>query len=86
MTTNEDGQASNSPTGLPTYAANTGAPKTTPEPQEQIEDEIEIGPPINGCHKPIKTNLAKGNAMAAGSKTLNYQGRKRGTKIIYGAQ
>ena len=65
MTTNKDGQASNSSTGLPTHAENTGAPRTPPEPQEQIEDEIEIGPPINGCHKPIKTNLAKGNAMAS---------------------
>ena len=65
MTTNKDGQTSNSSTGLPTHAENTGAPGTPPEPQEQIEDEIEIGPPINGCHKPIKTNLAKGNAMAS---------------------
>ena len=65
MVNNRDGQASNSPIKLPTQAGNTGAPETTPEPQEQIEDEIEVGPPKNGCHKPIKTNLAKGNAMAS---------------------
>ena len=65
MATNKDGQTSNSPTVLPAHARNTGAPETTLEAQEQTEDEFEVGPPINGCHKPIKTNLAKGNAMAS---------------------
>ena len=65
MVNNRDGQASNSPIKLPTQAGNTGAPKTAPEPQEQIEDEIEIGPSINGCHNPVKTNLAKGDAMTS---------------------
>ena len=85
MTTDKDGQTSNSSAGLPTRVENTGASGTPPKPQEQIEDEIEIGPPINGCHNPIKTSLAKGNAMASIVKDLEIsRTQKQDKNYIWG--
>ena len=45
MSTNKGDQTSNSSADPPTHEGRAGTPgPTTPELQEQIEDEIEVGP------------------------------------------